>query len=284
MRKGCTMPAKTILSVVGVDHGGDDLFAAAELARQSGAHLNALVISCVPPPPLGDLAGQTYSTYAFAWKEENDRVNARADELKAQLVERGLEGNVQPLYCLTQDVDNDVAVRAIYADVVLVGGGMLRDSHLAKRVLDGALFASPAPVVLASEGTAVSLTPKTVLVAWNSSVEAGAAVRHAMDMLTQAANVHVVLVDPVAMASEMGEEPGADMATYLARHGVTVTIEVLASGGLDPALVLQRHATDIGAELIVMGAYGHSRLRERIFGGTTHTMVNHVKLPVLMAH
>lgn len=278
------MPAKTILSVMGVDHGNEDLLAAAEVARQSGAHLNAVVISCVPPPPVGDLVGQTYSTYAFAWEEENDRVNARATELRDLLSERGFEGDVQPVYCLSQSVDEEVATRAIYADMTVIGTTMLKDNHLLKRVLDGALFASPAPVILAGKNRKVTLTPKTVLVAWNSKLEAGAAVRQSLDMLAQAENVHVVVVDPNATRHAMGEEPGADVATYLSRHGVKVTVETLASGGRDPALVLQRHATDIGAELIVMGAYGHSRLRERIFGGATQTMLGHVETPVLMAH
>ena len=81
----------------------------------------------------------------------------------------------------------------------------------------------------------------------------------------------------------MGEEPGADVATYLSRHGVKVTVETLASGGNDPALVLQRHASDIAADLIVMGAYGHSRMRERLFGGTTQSMLENVGTPVFMA-
>ena len=278
------MAAKTLLSVIGVDHGDEDLFAAAELAQQSAAHLNAVVISCVPPPAVGDLVGQTYSTYAFAWEEENDRVKARAAELGALLARRGFEGDVQPVYCLNENVDDEVATRAMYADTTLVGGRMLKDKHLLKRVLDGALFASPAPVLLAGGIGKASLRPKTVLVAWNSKLEAAMAVRQSLDILVQADQVHVVIVDPNATRHAMGEEPGADVATLLSRHGVKVTVETLASGGRDPAHVLQRHAADIGADLIVMGAYGHSRLRERMFGGTTQTMLGHIDTPVLMAH
>lgn len=276
------MQAKTILSIIGVDHDGADLFAAAELAQGADLHLNAIVISYVPPPPIGDLVGQTYSTYAFAWEEENARVNARAAELRGQLSQRGLRGDVQPVYCLNENVDEEVAKRATYADLTLIGGEMLKDSYLLKRVLDGALFASPAPVVLAADTRKVDLTPKTVLVAWNSTIEAGSAVRQSMDMLAKAENVHVVLVDPTARPYAMGEEPGADIATFLSRHGAKVTVETLASGDRDPAIVLQRHASDIGADLIVMGAYGHSRLRERLFGGTTQTMLSHLGTPVLM--
>lgn len=278
------MRARTILSIIGVDHDPADLLAAAELAQRSELHLNAIVISCVPPPPVGDLVGQTYSTYAFAWEEENTRVSVRAAELGKLLLERRLEGDVQPIYCLNERVDDEVASRATYSDITLIGGVMLKDRYLLKRVLDGALFASPAPVVLAAETGKVNLAPKTVLVAWNSTIEAGSAVRHSFDILAQAESVHIVLVDPTARPHAMGEEPGADVAAFLSRHGVKVTVETLASGGRDPAIVLQRHATDIGAGLIVMGAYGHSRLRERLFGGTTQTMLGHAATPVLMAH
>ena len=277
------MPAKTILSVIGVDHGDDDLLAAADVAQRFDAHLNAIVISYVPPPPVADLVSQTYSTYAFAWEEESDRVNTRAAELRTLLSKRGFGGDVQPVYCLQGNVDEEVAKRAIYADLTLVGVGMLKDGQLLKRVLDGALFASPAPVILAGEKRAVNLVPKTVLVGWNSRLEAGVAVRQSLELLIQAENVHVGIVDPDATPHAMGEEPGADLATFLARHGIKVTVDVLASGGRDPALVLQRHATDIDADLIVMGAYGHSRLRERLFGGTTQAMLTNIETPVLMA-
>jgi nucleotide-binding universal stress UspA family protein len=277
------MRARTILSAIGLDHDPADLFAAAELARRSALYLNTIVISCVPPP-VGDLVGQTFSAYAFAWDEENRRVGERAVELKDLLSQRGLEGDVQPVFCLHENVDAEVATRAAYSDITLIGGVMLKDGYLLRRVLDGALFSSPAPVILAADLSKVNLSPKTVIVGWNSTLEAGSAVRQSLDLLAQAENVHVVLVDPTARSYAMGEEPGADVAVFLSRHGMKVTVEALASGGLDPAIVLQRHASDIGAELIVMGAYGHSQLRERLFGGTTQTMLSHAGTPVLMAH
>jgi nucleotide-binding universal stress UspA family protein len=275
------MPFRTILLVTGVDHDAEDLIAAAELAQRSGAHLNAMVLSYAQTPVV-DVVGQSYSAYTILWEEENARVANRVAELRTRLAARQLDANVQPVFCLTDVVDDEVAKRASYADVTLIGRAMLDDGPVLKRVLDGALFASPTPVMLAGPNGNCTLTPRTVLVAWNATTESGAAVRHAMDLLIKAENVHLVLVDPTARAYAMGEEPGADVAAFLARHGIKVTVETLASGGDDPALVLQRHATDIGAELVVMGAYGHSRLRERLFGGTTHTMLSHVGTPVLM--
>ncbi|WP_353833965.1 universal stress protein [Mesorhizobium sp.] len=80
-----------------------------------------------------------------------------------------------------------------------------------------------------------------------------------------------------------GAEPGADVAAYLARHGVNVTVDRLPSLDHSVVDVLRRHALDIAADLMVMGAYGHSRLRERIFGGVTVSMLEDPSMPILMA-
>jgi nucleotide-binding universal stress UspA family protein len=104
-----------------------------------------------------------------------------------------------------------------------------------------------------------------------------------MSLLVGADQVRLVLVDPVEGDLEQGAEPGADAAAYLARHGAKVTVDRLPSQGRTVASVLAQHATDIAADLLVMGAYGHSRLRQRIFGGVTSAMIEKPPLPVLMA-
>lgn len=88
-----------------------------------------------------------------------------------------------------------------------------------------------------------------------------------------------MLVDP---KTKNGEEPGADVATYLARHRVKVTVDRLPSAGGPVEEVLAQHARDTSAGLIVIGAYGHSRIRERVFGGVTKSMIDAPILPVLM--
>ena len=92
-----------------------------------------------------------------------------------------------------------------------------------------------------------------------------------------------MLVDPAEGESGHGAEPGADVATYLACHGAKVTVDRLPSQGKTIAAMLRQHAEDTAAELLVMGAYGHSRLRERIFGGVTKSMLDSATLPILMA-
>lgn len=126
-----------------------------------------------------------------------------------------------------------------------------------------------------------TLKPSRIVVAWDHRPEAARAARAALPLLKGAAEVRLVLVDPSADEFRHGEEPGADAATWLARHGVKVTVDRLPTGP-GVAATIARHATDCGAELLVMGAYGHSRLRERILGGVTCSMLEMPTTPLLL--
>jgi nucleotide-binding universal stress UspA family protein len=134
------------------------------------------------------------------------------------------------------------------------------------------------------DGVKPTLKPKRVLLGWNGTKESARAVHAALGMLKEADQVNVVLVDPVAGEFDQGEEPGADIAAYLARHGVKVSVDVLASASRNISDVLLQHGADLDAELIVAGAYGHSRLREFLFGGATRDLLANDRFAVLMSH
>ena len=114
--------------------------------------------------------------------------------------------------------------------------------------------------------------------------EAARALNDAVPLLARAKEVALVIVDPHALGERVGPMPGADIAAHLARHGIQVTVKTVPSGGLDPGDVLLSTAADEGADLLVMGGYGHSRLRELILGGTTAHILKHMTVPVLFAH
>lgn len=277
------MPIKTMLSVTGVDQDDADLIDAAEVCNRFDVHLTAVVVGCVPPAPIGDAATVAYSNWSYDWEAEKSRLEGRTAKLSETLADKGLKGDVQTLFCLHAAVADEIGRRACYSDASMIGAGLVNDTFLLKRVLDGVLFQSPAPVILAPKTMKVDLAPKTVLLAWSPGVEAGRALRHSMEMMAGADSVHVVVVDPRATTYADGQEPGADIATFLARHGVKTTVDVLAGGGRPVDDILRSHALDISADLIVMGAYGHSRMREWIFGGTTRSMIEHHNVPVLLA-
>jgi nucleotide-binding universal stress UspA family protein len=125
---------------------------------------------------------------------------------------------------------------------------------------------------------------RRVLVAWNASRAATRAVNDAMPLLARAETVTVLCIDPAADGRAHGETPGMDIAVHLARHAVKARVETTVSGGIGVGNALLSRVSDIGADLLVMGAYGHARVRELLLGGATRTILESMTLPVLMSH
>jgi len=277
------MAFKTILAVTAPDLDDSDLQMAVELCQENDAHLAVLVMVLAAPPPIGGYA----SVISEAWLEERqedlDKLQQRTAEVSAFLAEKDVSSDVVSAYQEEAWADETIGQRARYTDIVLLGPQLLSHPPLRGKVLEGSLFSSGKPMLLLPAGSTASLNPKRVMIAWDSRLEASNAVSSAMDLLSAADAVHVALVDPVEGESGHGAEPGADIATYLARHGVKVTVDRLPSQGRTVADSLRQHAIDVSADLLVMGAYGHSRLRQRVFGGVTRSMVDDPPLPVLLA-
>lgn len=150
-------------------------------------------------------------------------------------------------------------------------------------VSESVLFEGRAPALFVPDGVTPAPKPKNICVGWNESPEALTAIRAALPMMKAADKTHVVVIDPPAHGPSRSD-PGGLISQYLARHGVQVEIDVLSKSLPRVADVLSRHATDMDADLIVMGAYGHSRFREAIFGGATRDMLDAASMPILMAH
>ena len=122
-----------------------------------------------------------------------------------------------------------------------------------------------------------------VIVAWNASREARRAITDALPLLVGALSVTVLVVDP-QNNSRHGEEPGADVALYLSRHGAKVVVEQVQSNGEPVADVILGFAKRRNNDLIVVGAYSHARTTEMIFGGVTRRLLRDAAVPLLIAH
>jgi len=278
---GEQMPFKTILSVMGTTEIDGDLRVAIDLCIQVGAHLSALVVA-VAPQPTG-----RYATLSQGWLDQRERNLQQLDECVRQVREKlarsEISFDVDSLYVEVAGANFDIGERALYADLVLAGPSVFQDPDLKQQLVDGGLFQAGRPLLIAPPGSTPTLQPKTVLLAWDSRASSAHAAQQALELMVNAGSVHVTMVDPNAALRASGEEPGADVAAYLARHGINVTVDTLPSAGRSVTEVLQQHALDVDADLIVMGAYGHSRLRELIFGGVTRSMLEKARFPVLMA-
>lgn len=182
------------------------------------------------------------------------------------------------------DLGRHVAHRARFCDLVVLPRpyGPGRGTEV-EPVVEAALFEGHAPVLVVPDDFTPNGQPKTVMVAWNESVESLTAIRQALPFLEAADLVRIVVIDPPTHGPERSD-PGGLLSQMLARHGVRCEIDVLSKTLARMSDVLNRHAVDTGSDMIVMGAYGHSRFREAILGGATRNMLEQAAVPVFMAH
>lgn len=277
------MPFKSVLTVTGARQGEDDLKLAVKLCEEINAHLSVLVVVLASPPAGGEYAAVVSTAWLKEREVEMQQLEKRTSIVSKMLSQTAVSADLSSDYPEEAWADEIIGRRARYADLTVVGPELLATHTLKKRVIEGALFWSGKPLLLVPEGARATLTPKRVLVAWDASLEAARSVREALGMLVGADEVRIVMVDPIEDERHHGQEPGADIAAYLVRHDVKVTVDRLPSSNQSTAAVLFRHAIDTAADLMVMGAYGHSRLRERIFGGATRSAIDNPPLPIFLA-
>jgi len=167
-------------------------------------------------------------------------------------------------------------------DLAIVGQANPQASSVEDIIAETTLFESGRPMILVPYIQKAPLKLDNVMVCWDGSRPAARAVGDAMPLLAKAGRVEIVIV-----GSERGKQDeieGADMGQHLARHGLKVEVHRISGGTIDVADALLSHAADSGTDFMVMGGYGHSRLREFVLGGVTHTIFRSLTLPVLLSH
>jgi nucleotide-binding universal stress UspA family protein len=167
-------------------------------------------------------------------------------------------------------------------DLSIVGQAEPETSAIEEIIAESALFESGRPVIIVPYIQKAQLKLDRVMVCWDGSRAATRAIADSMPLLERAGQVEVLIV-----ANERGKQheiEGADLGAHLARHGLKVEIKRTALGDIDVADVILSHAADAGSDFIVMGGYGHSRLREFVLGGVTRSIFRSMTAPVLMSH
>ncbi|GLR53679.1 universal stress protein [Shinella yambaruensis] len=274
------MSFKTILSLIGTTNTEADIDKAVTLTAEVEGHLSVMALRAAISP-----FGADYPA-AAAWLNERQREIDEVVDVRRIADERcrkgGVSFEVNHIYDDRFIIESNIGTRAMYADLVVAGEGIRSDVELRKAAIAAAAFNVGTPLLLMPKAGRVTLKPKSVLLAWNSRPQAAGAVKAAIGMLKDADTVRLIIVDPDSSYFENGGEPGADMATFLSRHGANVVVEQIASGQRPTEDVIRQHALELGCDMIVMGAYGHSRLRERIFGGVTASILEKCDVPVFM--
>ena len=256
---------------------------AAELARQHGAHLTALQVIDVALPVMAMGDGGGGAVIAELMEQMRQSALAAGVKLKvafeAALAREGIMGEWRKVEGTTQEI---LALHGRYADLLVLGQDDPESDSAG--LLEAMVFDCGQPVLAIPFAGSFKTIGKRVLVGWNASREASRALHDALPLIAKAETATVFLANPKRGLGGHGEEPGADIARHLARHGMKVEVAMAIADDVPDSALLLNHASDMGADLLVMGAYGHSRLREFILGGMTRSLLREMTVPVLLSH
>lgn len=288
------MTYKTILLHVDDGAGRDARIAvAASVAQACGGHLTGVALTGVSRllyQNQPDLDADPNLTLHLNFLRE--RAARALDGFGAQAAAAGVASFEERV--IDDEAAGGISLLARYADLVVISQYNAQDkSPSVMRDFPAYVLLHSGKPVLIMPHAAQAAAPaqpasaRNVLISWKGSKESARAVSAALPLLQRAGAVHVAVFDAQMHGAEYGEHPGADIVQYLARHGVQARLQLLDGGGnrrSDIGEALLSHASDVSADLLVMGAYGHSRLRETILGGVTRTVLQSMTMPVLMAH
>jgi len=270
--------------VVHIDSGravDKRLEAAIGMAQAHDAHLTGLYVI-----PTTDFPAFMEVPSAFATIQKVREHRQREAETAESIFEAATKraGMSAEWRCVEGELIEKLGESGRYADLVILGQHN-PDAHDANQGLADRLVLDMGRPCLVIPYIGVRETlGRCVLVAWNARREAVRAVNDALPMLQRADRVVVLSVNPAVGEAGEGDIPSADICHHLARHGVKVEADTTIAKDIDVASLLLSHAADMGADLMVMGAYGHSRLREMVLGGVSREILQTMTVPVLMSH
>lgn len=281
------MDRRTSLLVIDPETDDDLITAAADATRSTEGHLSCLLLGSPPPLPYYAYGVPPYGAMSFPedWREQLEQtrteIRERVDAVEKLLAAIGTSGSVRSVICASVDITYNVARHACLSDLAYIAPNLRESTEVFRNAAHGVLFHSPIGLIL--NGRPAEERAR-IFVAWDTSETAASAVHAALPDLRAAQEVTIGCFDPVMREERCGEDPGADLAAWLSHHGCRVTLNQYPSGGHEIGRAIHDRAVDLGADLVVMGAYGHSRMKEAMFGGTTRILMEQTDLAVLMAH
>lgn len=262
---------------------------AARLAERFGAHLIGLysALAAEAPPRRGYFEHFDQSLVEPLYRDHREKMRIAAEATRQLFEGTANRLGVSAEWRTASGYPSEViALHGRYVDLIVLGQPDPDDTQtvLFRPLPEEVALAVGRPILIIPYAGSWQEVGRRVLVGWDASREATRAINDAMPMLAAAEAVTILAVDPAAGPPGHGEIPGADIALHLARHGVKAMIEATVSAGIGTGNALLSRASDLDADLLVMGAYGHSRVRELLLGGATRTVLESMTLPVLMAH
>ncbi len=254
---------------------------AASVAATFGAHIAGIAFLYEPVIPDGSLGGVPIDLIELQREENSKAAKGAIGRFEAAAKKAGVSAATRILDATFGGAATLFARIARRFDIAVVGQAQREHGVSEELMIEGALFESGRPVIVVPYIQKAGLTLERVLVCWDGGRTAARAIGDAMPLLEHAKAVDLVIV---AEERKNDEITGANMSEHLARHGIAVNVKRIAKGDLSIEDVILSYAADSGADFMVMGGYGHSRLREFILGGATRGMLASMTVPVLMSH
>ncbi len=250
------------------------------LAAHFGAHLSGIAFAQKPPigSPWDTAASDIFANFRAQQRSEAQKV-ILSFEAQARL--EGVSFDSRVVTETKPDAANMFGLAARNYDFSVVAQAEPEEDGIESLTVQAALFNSGRPVLVVPYIQKEALKLDRVMVCWDGSRSAARAVADALPILQRASQVDVITVEERERNNIVR---GAQIAEHLARHQLKVLVKGLVAPDSDVANVILSHAADCETDLIVMGGYGHSRLREFVLGGVTRSILGSMTVPVLMAH
>lgn len=279
------MAYKSLLSFVTSETGIENVLdAAISMAKRSDAHLEVCCLAVDTTQAVAFVGGAPAVIYSDSLERLQEKAETLRDMVRARLSGEAIRWSTDNAVVAMGGIGSYAGLRARYCDLVVLpspyGDGRGPQDEL---VIEAALFDGDAPVLVVPPTLTELPDFKRIVLAWNQSDEALHAARAALPLLKAADLVNVLVIDPPSHGQERSD-PGGLLTTMMARHGVKGEVSVIASAGIGIPNTLQRHMRDKAGDLLVMGAYSHSRLRQAILGGTTRSLLTEAGSPIFMMH
>jgi nucleotide-binding universal stress UspA family protein len=255
---------------------------AISIADKFGAHVLGVAFAYEPIVPYSPMGGIP-AEFIEAQRAESDKTARNAiARFEAAAKRAGVSAETRTLGASVSGASDQLSRIARRFDVVVLGQPT-REKPMPDEVIDeGVLFDCGRPVIFVPFIQKAGLQLDRVMVCWDGGRTATRAIADAMPFLAKAKQVEVVVVGSKPPKSD--EIAGADLGQHLARHGLKVDVKRITAPDIDVASTILSYAADSSADMIVMGGYGHSRLREFVLGGATRGLLESMTVPVLMSH
>jgi nucleotide-binding universal stress UspA family protein len=265
-------------------HAQSRLELALQLAQRFHAKLTGVLSTYTPDKHELFIMGGTASYYIEHEQQRQERCADLKRVFHAALARAKVDGQWIAITGYANDV---IPPYARLADLIVAGQIDLNDpeSFIAEQFVENLVMAAGRPVLVLPSSGSFTECGKHVLIAWDGSREATRAIHDALPFLSHAAKVTVLTVNAEQDSPDCVRMPGADIALTLARHDVKVEVrEVTIERNTPVGDVLLSQTSALGCDMIVMGAYAHTRLRELVMGGATRTILRSMTVPVLFSH